>query len=457
MKRLLLVDDDPGILRSLRWTFDQYEVLTAQDRTGALEQVRRHAPAVVTLDLGLLPAPDDPGEGLAVLDEILAVAPDTKVIVVSGQEDRANAVAAIGRGALDFYRKPIDEDILGLIVSRAFHVHELEQENRLLRARSMPGNHGILGSDSSMLQLCRTIEKIAPTTASVLIRGESGTGKELVARALHAASGRSGGPFVAINCAAIPEPLLESELFGFEKGAFTGALRQTKGKIELANGGTLFLDEIGDMPSSLQAKLLRFVQEREVERLGGRNAISIDVRILSATHRDLAELIREGSFREDLYYRVAQLIVPVPPLRDRGEDSVLIARHIAERCAIEQRKQPPRWSQAALTAIRRHGWPGNVRELENRVQRAVILSESGEISEQDLDLRSATSLQMNGQKTASLRQAREQAERDAISVVLRRTGGNLTAAARLLEISRPTLYNLMRQLDLCLPSESEGG
>lgn len=457
MRRLLLVDDDPGILRSLRWTFERYEVLTAQDRTGALEQVRRHAPAVVTLDLGLPPAPDDPAEGLAVLDEILTVAPDTKVIVVSGQEDRANAVAAIGRGALDFYRKPIDEDILGLIVSRAFHVHELEQENRLLRARSMPGNHGILGSDSSMLQLCRTIEKIAPTTASVLIRGESGTGKELVARALHAASGRSGGPFVAINCAAIPEPLLESELFGFEKGAFTGALRQTKGKIELANGGTLFLDEIGDMPSSLQAKLLRFVQEREVERLGGRNAISIDVRILSATHRDLAELIREGSFREDLYYRVAQLSVPVPPLRDRGEDAVLIARHIAERCAIEQRKQPPRWSQAALTAIRRHGWPGNVRELENRVQRAVILCESGEISEEDLDLRSATSLPMNGRPTTSLRQAREQAERDAISAVLRRTGGNLTAAARLLEISRPTLYNLIRQLDLCLPSESDGG
>ncbi len=455
MKKLLLVDDDPGILRSLRWTFDQYEVLTATDRSSALQQVRRHAPGVVTLDLGLPPATDEPTEGLAALDEILAVAPATKVIVVSGQEDPGFAIAAIGHGALDFCTKPIDAEILGLIVARAFHVQELEAENRRLRAQARPGTYGILGSDPGTVQLCRTIEKIAPTNASVLISGESGTGKELVARALHAASSRSNGPFVAINCAAIPEPLLESELFGFEKGAFTGAVRLTKGKIELAHGGTLLLDEIGDMPLSLQAKLLRIVQERELERLGGRASISVDVRIVSATHRDLAARIGEGSFREDLFYRLAQLVVQVPALRDRGEDVVLLAKHVAERCAIEQKKRLPRWSPAAITALRRYEWPGNVRELENRVQRAVILNETGEISEEDLALPGAERSQDFDVHIVTLRQARENAERRVVSAALNRAAGNLTAAARMLEISRPTLYNLIRQLDLSVSVGSE--
>ena len=440
MRKLLLVDDDPGILRALRWAFGEYELLTAQDRHDALEQVRRHKPAVVTLDLGLPPAVDDASEGLAALDEILTLAPTTKVIVVTGQEDRGNAVAAVGRGALDFYSKPVDAEILGLIVARAFHVHELEAENRRLRAGPAALTHGILTAHAGMQALCRTIEKIATAHASVLITGESGTGKELVARALHASSGRRDGIFVAINCAAIPENLLESELFGFEKGAFTGAIRQTRGKIELADGGTLFLDEIGDMPPALQAKLLRFLQERQVERLGGRGLIPVDVRVLSATHRDLPQLIKVGSFREDLYYRLAQLTVAIPPLRDRGDDAILIARHLAERFAVEQKRRAPRFAHDAMAAISRHAWPGNVRELENRIQRAVILNEDGEIGACDLDL-----LHASEAAVMSLRAARELAERQVVAAVLRQTSGNLTAAAKILEISRPTLYTLLRQ------------
>ncbi|MGD9507061.1 MAG: PEP-CTERM-box response regulator transcription factor [Geminicoccaceae bacterium] len=458
MRKLLLVDDDPGILRALRWTFGEYELLTAPDRRSAVEQVRRHKPAVVTLDLGLPPAVDDAGEGLATLDEILTLAPATKVIVVTGQEDRGSALAAVGRGALDFYSKPIDAEILGLIVARAFHVHELEAENRHLKTGTTATAFGILTGDSGMLTVCRTIEKIAPVDASVLITGESGTGKELVARALHAASGRRNGAFVAINCAAIPENLLESELFGFEKGAFTGAVRQTRGKIELADGGTLFLDEIGDMPPALQAKLLRFLQERQIERLGGRGAIPVDVRILSATHRDLAQMIRLGSFREDLFYRLAQLSLAVPPLRDRGDDAVLIARHLLERFAVEQKKRAPRLARDAVTAISRHAWSGNIRELENRIRRAVILNENGELSAADLDLHTpdCDASEIPEESTMSLRQAREIAERKIVANALHRTGGNLTAAARLLKVSRPTLYSLLRQYDLALSDAASG-
>ena len=366
MRKLLLVDDDPGILRALRWAFDGYELLTAQDRRSAVDLVRQLRPEVVTLDLGLPPSVDDASEGLAALDEILTIAPSTKVIVVSGQDDRGHAVVAVARGALDFYSKPIDAEILGLIVARAFHVHELEEENRRIKANPPPGVQGILTGSAKMLEVCRTIEKFAAVHASVLIQGESGTGKELVARALHALSGRCRAPFVAINCAAIPEPLLESELFGFEKGAFTGAARQTKGKIELADGGTLLLDEIGDMPGALQAKLLRFLQEREVERLGGRGTISVDVRVLSATHRDLQRSIQGGGFREDLYYRLAQLVVAVPPLRERGNDAVLIARHLAERFAVEQKKRPPRFARTLAEALSRYTWPGNVRRTREQ-------------------------------------------------------------------------------------------
>ena len=442
----MIVDDDPGVRRTLKWSLGDYDLITAADRTSALSQFRKHRPAVVALDMGLPPAVDDASEGLAILDAILTLEPTTKVIVVSGNNERENALRAIARGAVDFYAKPIDEDVLSLIIQRAFLIFDLEAENRTLRDMTGQTFHGIITADRSMQELCRMIEKIATSKAAVLIGGESGTGKELAARALHRLSSRADASFTAINCAAIPEALLESELFGHEKGAFTGADRQVKGKIELADGGTLFLDEIGDMPLPLQSKLLRFLEERQIERIGGRSSIPVDVRIISATHQHLDEMIEEGRFREDLYYRLAQLNIHMPPLRDRGSDVVLIARHFIERFANEQGKKPPRLEQAAIDTLCTHDWPGNIRELENRLRRAVIFEEGGAIQAADLDLAQDSNAKPAGPAVlTTLKLARERAEIDVITATLKATGGNISEAAKRLDISRPTLYSLIRQ------------
>jgi two-component system NtrC family response regulator len=438
--RLLIVEDDLGLQKQMRWSFDRYEVLTASDGESALNQVRRHAPPVVTLDLGLPPDPDGPSEGLAALKQVLALAPGTKVIVVTGQQERANAVRAIGMGAYDFYQKPFDAEILGLIVERAFRLNDLQQENhRLQHAQQDSLMQGVLTRDPRMLKICRNVEKLAPSSATVVILGESGTGKELLARALHQHSPRSGKRFMAINCAAIPDNLLESELFGYEKGAFTGATKQTLGKIECADGGTFFLDEVGDLPPALQAKLLRFLQERVIERLGGREEIPVDVRVICATHQNLKSLIEAGRFREDLYYRLSEVIIEIPPLRERQGDATLLAHALMHKFAAQHGRHLKGFQEDALGVIESHAWPGNVREMENRVKRAVIMAEGAQISAEDLEL----GPYVREAEPLNLRQVREEAERRAVLKVLGRVDGNIVKAAELLGVSRPTLYDLM--------------
>ena len=442
---LLIVEDDPALQKQMRWAFDQYEAILAKDRENAMTQLRRHEPAVVTMDLGLPPHPDDPGEGFALLQEILSAAPDTKVIVLTGQNDRSHAVRAIGLGAYDFYEKPFEPEILLLTIARAFRLYDLQQENRRLHAaRENSLLAGIITCDPEMLKICRTIEKVANTTATVMLLGESGTGKEIFARALHDLSGRRGKRFVAINCAAIPENLLESELFGSEKGAFTGAVKQTPGKIELAHQGTLFLDEVGDLSMALQAKLLRFLQERVIERVGGRAEIPVDTRIVCATHQDLKKLIAENRFREDLFYRIAEIVVDIPPLRDRKGDASLLAHAFARKFADEQRRSTVTILPDALTAIEVHPWPGNVRELENCVKRAVIMADANTLKAVDFGLEPVTG---NGD-ALNLREVRDRAEKDAVIRVLARANGNMTRAAELLGVSRPTLYDLINRFGL---------
>ncbi|MEM8987664.1 MAG: PEP-CTERM-box response regulator transcription factor [Pseudomonadota bacterium] len=448
MEKLLIIDDDPGIVRSLKWAFDDYDVVAAEDRPSGVAAFERHKPKVVTLDLGLPPAVDDATEGLATLAEILKIEPATKVIVVSGNEDRTNAVKAVANGAYDFYGKPIDAEVLGLIVRRAFHVHQLEQENRALQAQNRNGVHGLMTADDSMLRVVKLIEKVAPSSANVLILGESGTGKELVARALHNLSDRGEGRFIAINCAAIPENLLESELFGYEKGAFTGAAKQTIGKIELAHKGTLFLDEIGDMPMALQAKLLRFIQERQIERVGGRQTIDVDTRIVSATHRNLQSFIEDGAFREDLFYRIGEISIDVPPLRERGADVVLLGKHFIDKYARENKVGPLQLADGAEAALLRHVWRGNVRELENCVKRAVILANGPSISAEELGIGAATEGASAPAVPKTIKDARHEAERSALQAAMEKAEGNLSAAAKVLGVSRPTLYNLLKQHDI---------
>jgi two-component system NtrC family response regulator len=442
-KPLLIVEDDPALRKQMQWAFDAYETVVADDRASAITQLRRFEPAVVTMDLGLPPRPDDPTEGFALLQEMRQLAPDTKIIVLTGQNDRANALRAIALGAYDFCTKPFDADVLGLTIERAFRLHELQHENRRLStvAPSRP-LAGILTLDPEMQRVLRTVEKVAPTSATVLVLGESGTGKELVARALHDLSPRATARFVAINCAAIPETLLESELFGYEKGAFTGAARQTPGKIELAHGGTLFLDEIGDLPMSLQAKLLRFLQERVIERVGGRQEIPVETRVVCATHQDLKEQITTGRFREDLFYRLAEIVVEIPPLRARPGDAALLAHALARRIAEEQRRGSVTLLPDAIAAIEAHAWPGNVRELENVIKRAVIIVDGNTIGAADLGLSDAEMESLN------LREVRETAERNAVVRALGRVNGNLTRAAEMLGVSRPTLYDLMHRFGL---------
>jgi two-component system NtrC family response regulator len=445
-KPLLIVEDDPALQKQMRWAFDRYETVVADDRESALAQLRRFEPAVVTMDLGLPPAPDDPSEGFQLLQDILATMPDTKVIVLTGQNDRANAVKAVGLGAYDFYTKPFEPEILSLVIERAFRLHELQEANRHLQTTQLTDSMaGILTRDAEMQKVCRMIERVASTDATVLLLGESGTGKEVLARALHGQSPRRSQRFVAINCAAIPENLLESELFGYEKGAFTGAVRQTIGKIETAHKGTLFLDEIGDLPAALQAKLLRFLQERVIERVGGRGEIPVDVRIVCATHQDLKSLIQTGRFREDLFYRLAEIVVTIPPLRSRPGDATLLAHAFVRRFSAEQRRSSLSLRPDAVTAIETHGWPGNVRELENCVKRAVIMADGSTIGPDDLGLQRPAP---SNEEIVTLRQVRETAERDAVVRVLGRVNGNVSKAAELLGVSRPTLYDLMERFGL---------
>ena len=442
---VLIVEDDDGIARQFKWALADFETAFAGNREDAIAEFRRVRPQVVVLDLGLPPDADGAGEGMAALESILAMAPETKIIIATGNESRDVALRAVQLGAYDFHQKPVDLDLLKLMIQRAAKLHALEAENRRLQelAPRSPVD-GIVASSPQMTRVLRMIEKIAPTDVAVLLLGESGTGKEVLAQAVHRMSPRIKKPFVAINCAAIPETLLESELFGHEKGAFTGAIKQTIGKIESASGGTLFLDEIGDVPLPMQVKLLRFLQDQVVERVGGHRPIQVDVRIVCATNQDLDHLIGTGRFREDLYYRLNEVRVTVPPLREREGDPVLLANFFINRFNQQFGRKLKGFASDALTAIAVHPWRGNVRELENRVKRAVVMAEGVTISAADLELAPAE-LPFG---SLDLREARARAERGVTQMALAQSGGNLSRAAKLLGISRPTLYGLLEGLGL---------
>ncbi len=446
-QKLLIVEDDLGLQKQLKWSYEDFDVFCAANRDEAMALLRLEAPDVVTLDLGLPPDPDGVSEGFAVLDEMLKLKPDTKVIVASGHGAKESALRAISAGAWDFYQKPVDIDELHLIVRRAFHVRELEMANERLQQPDAGGElllGSIITASSEMLKVARTIERVANTGVSVMLLGASGTGKELMENGLHRASDRRDKPFVAINCGAIPENLLESELFGHEKGAFTGAVKTTEGKIEIANGGTLFLDEVGDIPLPLQVKLLRFLQERNIERVGGRKAIPVDVRVVCATHRNLNQMIADQTFRDDLYYRLAEVTINIPALTERTGDAVLLAKHFVGRFAREMNPSIKGLSTSALTAIDQWGWPGNVRELENRMKRAVIMADGKFITADDLEFDDED----DDVLLLNLKAAREAADRKAIKRAISQTEGNISSAAKLLGISRPTLYDLLKQYDL---------
>lgn len=446
LQPLLVVEDDLALQKQIKWSLDRFESVTAHDRESAMTQLRRHAPAVVTMDLGLPPDADAVSEGFKLLEQILGADPDTKVIVLTGQNDQSNALKAVAMGAYDFLAKPFEPEVLNLTVERAFRLHHLQTENKRLRAMQMPDTlAGLLTRDPQMLRICRTIEKVANTNASVMLLGESGTGKEVLARGLHQLSNRKDGKFVAINCAAIPENLLESELFGYERGAFTGAAKTTHGKIETAHAGTLMLDEIGDMPMSLQAKLLRFLQERVVERVGGRQEIAVDVRVVCATHQNLTQCVKEGRFREDLYYRLAEIVVEIPPLRARVGDAALLAHAFVRRFGQEHRRNLT-LADDALRAIEAHPWPGNIRELENCIKRATIMADGNQITADDVGLMGAASDDVD--RSLDLRVTREAAEQRAVLAALARADGTIAKAADLLGVSRPTLYDLMHRLGL---------
>jgi two-component system, NtrC family, response regulator len=444
--RLLIVEDDEDIRAQMKWALvNDYEVFTAADRPGALAAFTEHQPAVTLLDLGLPPRPSEPEEGLAALSAILNVNPLAKVIVVSGQSEKANALRAVGAGAYDFLSKPVEMDELRLVLERCVYVAELEQEYRAMQHEAEPEVfEDMLGSSPQMQAVFDFIRKVAPTNAPVLILGESGTGKEMVAQALHRRSAQAGGPFVAINCNTIPENLLESELFGHEKGAFTDAHTQRKGHVETAAGGTLFLDEIGELPAQVQVKLLRFLQEKCFQRVGGRQEIQSDARILAATNRNLHEFVAKGKFREDLYFRLAVLVIKTPPLRERGEDAALMAKTFLRSYGLEHGKPGLTFAPGALRAMSLYSWPGNVRDLQNRVRRAAILAEGKRVTAKDLELTDAVS----ALPPQTLKEAREGVEREMVQDALRRHKGKITAAALDLGISRPTLYELMDKLGI---------
>lgn len=445
MDKVLVVDDDLGIQKQLKWALSEFDTVFAADRTSAIAQLRRFEPTVVTLDLGLPPDPANASEGLKTLQEIMSLAPRTKVIVVTGNNEKENALKAIEMGAYDFYQKPIDSDTINILIKRALNLAELENENRLLSI-SNPSMGRVMGNSDAIQAISRKAEKIALTDITVLLLGESGTGKEVFARSIHEHSNRKTKPFVAINCASIPENLLESELFGYEKGAFTGANKTTLGKIETAQGGTLFLDEIGDMPLGLQAKMLRFLQERIIERVGGRSEIPVDIRVVCATHRDLQNMVQGETFREDLFYRVGEIIISIPPLRDRDEDVILLARTFLNQYKEEYGTKTKGFSDEAVDAMLNHPWPGNIRELQNKLKSAVVLAEGTVISADDLGLfaqsKDAEPVVLN------LREVREQAESKAIRRAYHQSEQNISKTAELLGVTRPTLYSLIDKYHL---------
>ena len=445
MEKLLIVDDDKGIQKQLKWSLSDYDAVLAGDRESAVAAVRRYEPKVITLDLGLPPDEANASEGLAALQEILTIAPHTKVIVITGNDDRTNALAAISAGAYDFYQKPIETDVINVIVARAFSVAAIEEENRKMRAVG-GSDIGIIGNSESIERLRMMVKRIAPTAITALLLGESGTGKEVTANAVHLASDRKNKPFVAINCASIPETLLESELFGFEKGAFTGAHRATKGKIECAEGGTLFLDEIGDMPYSLQAKLLRFLQEKSIERLGGRQEIAVDVRVVCATNQNLEQMVADKTFREDLFYRVSEITLNIPPLRDRDEDVIILSQYFLQHYAAEYKRNVKSFSEDALSAIKAHKWPGNIRELQNKVKSSVIMTTGTQVTA--IDLGFFDNQDKSFELSLNLRVVREQAESIAIQKAYALSEGNMSKAADLLGVTRPTLYSLIEKYEL---------
>jgi two-component system NtrC family response regulator len=445
LQRLLIVEDDPALRSQLKWSFEGYEISFAGNRQQAIAALRQHEPQVVLQDLGLPPDAEGTAEGFATLSEIMELAPATKVIVVTGHHDRGSAVKAVASGAYDFYEKPVDADVLRMIVDRAFHIARLEREVEDLRRRDVPPRfEGIIAVDRAMQNVCRVIEKVAPADVAVLILGESGTGKELLSRAIHNLSGRAAKRFIAINCAAIPEQLLEAELFGYERGAFTGAVKTTPGKIEYAEGGTLFLDEIGDMPLPLQAKLLRFLQNKVIERVGGRHEIPVDVRVVAATNQNLDAQIRAQQFRQDLYYRISEVTVNVPPLRDRPGDILAIAQAVLTRHAREQGKSRRGFTDDAIQLLTSYNWPGNVRELENKVKVACLLGDDPMVSAADLGLAAGNGVSL----PLNLKEVRNRAERDAVGRAMSASAGNISRAAELLGVSRPTLYDLLSRHDL---------
>lgn len=442
---LLIIEDDVGLQKQLKWCFSDYNVVFASNREEAISVINNYHPAVVTLDLGLPPDPANVSEGFITLNEILSITPDAKIIVITGDDDKTNAMKAVSQGAYDYYQKPIDSDVVKIIIERAFYLARLENEIKNFQdSEHASPLEGLITADAEMLKISRVIEKVAPTDTTILLTGESGTGKEVLANALHKLSLRKDGEFIAINCAAIPENLLESELFGYEKGAFTGAAKQTRGKLELADKGSLFLDEIGDLPLQLQSKLLRFLQERTLERVGGREQIPVDVRVISATHQNLQTMIEEKTFRQDLFYRLSDLTIKIPPLRKRKGDASLLARAFFERHKSLNANGVKNITQKALQLIENYNWPGNVRELEAVVKRAIIMADTLFIGENDLGLEFTDS----GTVPMTLRDVREKAEKDAILYALNVTQDNVSQAAELLGVSRPTLYDLMKKYDL---------
>ncbi|MEP4078173.1 PEP-CTERM-box response regulator transcription factor [Haloferula sp.] len=443
--KVLIVDDDEEIRTQMKWAISSdYNVLMAGARVEAMEIVRAERPEVVLLDLGLPPHPNDSTEGMRLLSAIQAFARETKVIIVSGQSERANAARAVGAGGYDFLCKPVDTTQLKMLIERCVYVSGLEREYREAEAAERPDLfEGMVGSSDAMQEVFTVIRKVATTPAPVLILGESGTGKEMVARAVHRCSPAKDRPFIAINCNAIPESLIESELFGHEKGAFTGAHTRREGMIESAAGGTLFLDEIGDLPSHVQVKLLRFLQERKIQRVGGREELDIDTRIVAATHVDLNEAIKGGEFREDLYFRLAVVLCRLPSLRDRGGDIMLLARDFLRGFATRNGRPDLIFDPGALRAISRYSWPGNVRELQNRVQRSVIMADGGRIKSSDLELDGLTS-----ESSRTLKEAREKLEGNLVRNALERNDNKIAAAARDLGVSRPTFYELMNKLGI---------
>ena len=440
--KLLIVEDDLGLQSQLRWHFDQYEVVPAHNREEAIAAIRLHEPAIVLQDLGLPPDDEGVDEGFRCIREISSLSPLSKIIVMTGNADYENAVRAVAMGAYDFYQKPVNPETLDLILQRAFHIYSLEEEHRKLEEQKQSPLDGIIACDPKMLKICRTIEKLAPSTVTCTLTGESGTGKEVLAKALHNFSPRKSKRIVAINCAAVPENLMESELFGYEKGAFTGASKTTKGKVETASGGTLFLDEIGDMPLLLQAKLLRFLQERVIERVGGREEIPVDVRVVCATNKNLQQMVNEGTFREDLFYRICEMEIEIPPLRNRQGDKLILARHFLKKYAEQNNPAVTSFAPEAVEAIEAYDWPGNIREMENRIKRGVVMADDKLVSSEDLGLVNEGNFSLN------LREVRYNAERAAILRALTMTEYNISATAKQLGVTRPTLYDLMKKYNI---------